>query len=312
MRCPAPRPSVLAAVALATSLLGPARARAATCCGTGHGLGERLGPSERAVASVALRASDRFGAWTSQRDIVTRAASDHDRELGLELGWVARVGRRVQLGVAVPFLATWKALGGTSSSGGGVGDVTASGRLEILDEGAAPWAPSVAVTFAAGLPTGRPSPLSRDPLGADVTGLGAAALRPGLGVEKSWDSGLYATASASIAFRTAFHAASGAEVHLAPRLSLLAAAGPFWASGLSLAIGALHEREAAPSLDGQRAPDADRERTALLASGAYDVTRRWTAFASLQLDLPIAGLGRNEVAAIAPYAGIRHVWGTYD
>jgi hypothetical protein len=310
----APRLTRLAAAALVVvaSLLGPARARAAACCGTGHGLGQRLGPAERAAATAGVRASDRFGAWTSRRDVVAPADGDHDRELGLEIGWIARAGRRVQIGVAVPILATWKALGGASSSGGGVGDVSATGRLDLLEEGPVPWAPSVTATFTAGLPTGRPSSSSRDPLGADVTGLGAAELRPGLAVEKSWDAGVYATAAASAAFRTTSHAASGAEVHLAPRISLIAAAGPFWDSGLSLSLGVLHEREAAPTVDGRRAPGADRARTALLAFAAYDLTRRWTAVGSFQLDLPIAGLGRNEPAAIAPYAGIRHVWGAHD
>ncbi|MCC6557601.1 MAG: hypothetical protein IT372_32005 [Polyangiaceae bacterium] len=306
-----PSPALAAALALAVCAC-PDAARAAACCGTGHGLGQRLGPSERAAASAAIRLTDRFGAWTSDRELVTSPAADHDRELAFELGWTVRAGRRVQLGVTVPLLATWKSLGGATSSGGGPGDVGASARVEVLEDGAASWAPSIAVTFGATLPTGRPVSASRDPLAADVTGLGAAQLRPGLSLEKTWGDWLYTTVSASAGFRTTTFSASGAEVELAPRMTFIAAAGPYWSSGLSITAGVLHEREAAPLFDGVRAAGADRERTALTVFAAYDLTHRWTALASLQVDVPAAWLGRNEPAVIAPYVGIRRMWSSFE
>jgi hypothetical protein len=297
-----------AALAFALVVSPAASARAAACCGSGHGVGQWLGASERAAASVAVRASDRFGSWTSERDFKLSPSGDYDRELGAEVGWMARAGRRLQLGVSVPMLATFRRLGDTESSGGGAGDVRAAARLEVLESGAAAWAPSVALTLGATLPTGRSSSASGDALGADVTGLGAGELRPGLGIEKAW-RGFQATFAASVGFRTPFYTASGEEVRLAPRLQLLAAAGPTWGSGVSLALGGTYEREAGATFGGRVSPGTTRERAALLAVLAYDINARWTAIGSLQADIPIAGLGRNEIAAVAPSAGVRYVWG---
>lgn len=302
---------VALALALGLSATVTTPARAAACCGSGHGVGQWLGDSERAAASFAIRASDRFGSWTSDRDFVRPAPGNYDRELGAEVGWMTRAGRRLQLGVTVPLLATFRRLGASESSGGGAGDVRIAGRYEVLESGMAAWAPSVALTLGATLPTGRSASSSGDALGADVTGLGAAELRPGIGVEKSWD-GFHATVTASVGFRTPFYTASGDEVRLSPRLSLLAAAGPTWTWGLSLALGGIYEREAGARIGGRASPDATRERAALLAVLAYDINSRWTAIGAVQAELPIAGLGRNEVAAVVPSVGVRYVWGLHE
>jgi hypothetical protein len=118
--------------------------------------------------------------------------------------------------------------------------------------------------------------------------------------------------SASAGFRTAFVAASGDEVRLAPRLQLLAAFGPSWASGLSISLGGLYEREAGPRMAGRASPGFARERAALLGIVTHDLTPRWTAIGSFQADLPIAGLGRNEVAAVVPSIGVRYLWSMHD
>lgn len=305
-----PRAFVGGAIALAVAV-SPAASRAAACCGTGHGVGQWLGPWERAAASLAIRGSERFGSWSSQRDFALSAEGNHDRELGAEIGWLARASKTVQIGAVVPVIATWKRLGGASSSGGGAGDVRVTGRVEILEGRLPAWAPSIALTLTATLPTGRPARDSDDPLAADVTGLGVGELRPGVVVEKSWE-GLQATLAASLGFRSGFVASTGEEIALAPRLQLLAAAGPTWSSGVSLAAGALYEREAGARVGGRVTPGSTRERAALLAVLAYDITTRWTAIGSLQVDVPISGFGRNEAAAVVPSAGVRYVWGRYD
>ena len=216
------------------------------------------------------------------------------------------------MGVSVPAIATWRLLAGRDASGGGVGDITALARSDIVPVTGWKGLPGVALTFSATVPTGRGPQRANDPLAADVTGVGTAELRPGLSFEKTWDSGWFATVLASVAFRTGYEA-RGSDIGLAPRLTLVGLAGPTFESlGLSLGLGAIFETEGAPSIDGVTLDGSSRRRTALLVLGGYDLTQRWTLLASTTLDLPISELGQSESLGVAPALGARFVWGDFD
>lgn len=296
------------AAASATAALGWAEpAFAAACCGSSHGLGQQLGMAERAAASFSLKYTEQIGTWDSKGSFVSTAGRT-ERELREELGFVTRAGKRLQIGLGVPFVYTWKGGGTASSSGGGIGDVTASGRADLLR--ASGWAPTVALTLSAVLPTGRPARRSSDPLVADLTGNGFGEIRPGLVLEESGLEGWFATLGTSVGLRTSFFEKNGVEVQPSPRLQLFAAAGPTWDSGFSLSVGGIFERESGPSLDGEGAsPAATRYRTSMLGVAVYDLTPEWTALFSAQLDLPLSSVGQNETISISPVLGIRYVWG---
>lgn len=276
-------------------------------------MGQWLSPSERAAVSLAVRGSERFGSWSLDREFALSAEDSHDRELRADVGWLVRVGERVQLGVTAPLLATWRGSRTGASSGGGVGDVAVTGRVEVIERDRFAWLPAAALTLGVTLPTGRSYRDSSDPLAADATGLGVAELRPGIVLEKAWGASFQALLAASVGVRSRYHQPTGEVLHPAPRLQIVAAAGPVWpASGLSLTLGGLYEREGAPRQDGRVLSDVTRERTALLAVLAYDVSARWTAIGNLQVDVPISGIGRAETTAAALSAGVRYVWGRHD
>lgn len=304
--------STLVAAVIAVGLAAPAEARAAACCGSGHGVGPTLTDAERAALTVGFGVASRLGQWSSRGAFSPVRGGDFDRELRGEIGWVVRAAAPLQIGVIAPMIYAFRQSGDTSSSGGGIGDVTALARIDVLAPHPTEALPRVGLTLSALVPTGLPLARSSDPLGADATGLGAAEIRPGFVLEKRWLAGFSATFLGSLGLRVPYHLESGAAVAPAPRLSLLAAGGPFWDFGLSTSIGLLFEREAAPSIDGVASPSAGRFRTAAFAFVAYDLTARWTAVASAQLDLPIRGLGQNEPLAVAPILGIRRVWGSQD
>jgi hypothetical protein len=306
------RQGLLIAASLAVSLSAPARAMAAACCGSGHGIGPTLTDAERAAFTVGFGFSSRVGQWTSERAFRPIPGSDFDRELHGELGWIVRPSGPVQLGVIAPMIYAFRRSGDTSSSGGGVGDITAFGRVDVLPSRPTDALPGLGLTLSALVPTGLPLQRSTDPLGADATGLGTAEIRPGFVIEKRWLTGFSATFMGSLGLRLPYHLEGGAAVAPAPRLSLLAAFGPFWSFGLSTSAGLLFEREAAPSIGGVASAAAGRIRTAAFAFVAYDLTARWTAVASAQIDLPISGLGMNEPLAVAPIVGVRRVWGSQD
>lgn len=287
-------------------------AHAAACCGESHGLGERLSTTERAGVTSSFRFRERYGAWAPSGAYGALPEGDVDRELRADVGWLVRVSDEVQIGVSVPAIATWRSLGGHDASGGGIGDITALARWDILPVRGWKGLPGVALTFSATVPTGRGPQRAEDTLAADVTGLGTAELRPGIAIEKNWDAGWFATVIASVALRTGYEA-RGIEVDLAPRLSLVGIAGPTFESlGLSLGAGVVFETEGAPAIDGVTFDGSSRRRTALLALGGYDLTQRWTLLASATVDLPISDVGQSESLGVAPALGARFVWGDFD
>lgn len=287
-------------------------ARASACCGVGHGVALPLSETENAAFLFSLKSSARVGSWSSSRSFAAPPEGDFDREIQAEIGWTVRASRRLELGVTVPMLYTFRHAGDLESTGGGVGDVGASARFRLPLPSTPAWIPSVSLTFGAMIPTGRSASESTDRLAADATGLGAAEFRPGLLVEKSWGDGWLATASISLGFRTLSRAPGGIEIGLAPRLQAIAAVGPSWSSGLSLAAGLGYEREPAPALNSVADPEAKRERSSAILFAAYDFDARLTLVGSSQIDLPITGLGRNESASVAITVGVRRAWSFYD
>ncbi|WP_437728147.1 hypothetical protein [Sorangium sp. So ce861] len=326
-------PRALAGAAILLSLaLSPGAARASACCGTGHGIAQWLAPSERAAASFSLRFTEQLGSWSPARDFTAHGEGVYHRELRADLGWMVRVRERLQLGISVPLLRTWAGTGpGDTAAGGGVGDISAAGRVALVDGAMSPWLPSAAFTLGVTLPTGHGENDAIEPVGvsatgvgtggagaiglgaasADTTGLGVAELRPGILLEKSWGS-FQALLSFSTSVRTSYYAARDREVQPAPRMQFLAAAGPAWASGTSLSVGAVYEREGYARQAGRPGKGGAHERTALLAVLAHDVSARWTAVGNLQVDVPVSGIGRSEGAFAALSAGLRYVWGRHD
>jgi hypothetical protein len=267
---------------------------------------------ERAAAGLGLRLSLRYGAAGATGRFSSLRPGDLDTESRAELSWLVSPLPRLQIGVVVPALVNVRRLGGLTEAGYGTGDITASARWDLVPlAGAGVW-PAVALTAACTLPTGRPLAEAHGVLGAGATGLGAAELRPGLFVEKNFDGKASAILAASIGLRTSTSLPDGERVHLGPRLRIVAAVGPIFPNGASLSAGLVHEREPGPSIGGVVAPGSDRRRTAVLAFAGYDFAARWTALASLEVDLPWLGLARNELAAVAVAVGLRRAFLNHD
>ena len=150
-------PSVFASlVALGAPLLFAAEARAAGCCGSSHGLGDRLAPGERAAVTIGTRDVERYGTFRSDGSLHAAPNGQVDRELRADLAFATRANARLAFALSVPLLMTHKEVpNGQSGDGTGVGDVVASARYDLP----VPWEHDLltTLTFAALLPTGTPS-----------------------------------------------------------------------------------------------------------------------------------------------------------
>ncbi len=300
------------AIALASLASAPGSARAAACCGTGFGTGLRLAPVERTAISFALRAQDLRGTWDASGRYVPSSGGAIDREYRAELRALTKIGSSLQLGAILPWVHTYKRFPPESSDGGGPGDVVAFARWDFVPVGGRGAWPGIAATLGVGAPTGRATHRSRDLLGADVTGIGAWEIRPGVAIEKSWWTGWTVLANASIGVRLPYERENGSQVSLGPRAQVLAAGGRSWTFGLGVLAGILYEYETAPAIDGVRAENASRARTAALANASWEIDDNWQPFGSVQIDLPVNGLGRNELVSWAAAIGLRRVWNVYD
>ena len=117
--------------------------------------------------------------------------------LRLVLGGAYRVAPDWQVSAAVPLLVNRVGAGRMSSAGGGLGDVGLQVRYELIDEDSCfarpvtemAWdevKPSVHFFARAAAPSGRPTSLASDGLGASVTGRGLWTADAGLEVTKVW------------------------------------------------------------------------------------------------------------------------------
>jgi hypothetical protein len=283
----------------------PRVAQAAACCGTGHGLGQRLGPGETAAFTISSRFAGRFGSFDPQGNFFAIPSASFDGDVRADLLAVFAPIRRVQVSVAAPFVLNIKRFGDEHDTGGGIGDLVFSGRFDVVPLSTTSAWPAIAITTSFTLPTGRSANDAVQVLAADATGLGVAEFRPGVFLEKSFGGKVTAIVAASVGFRSETNEPPAPRVGLAPRWRLLAAAGPVFESGLSLSLGAIYEYEGAPAINGATIPESQRYRLATLGFVGYDLSARFTLLGSVELDVPIQQLSKNEAASAALSIGLR-------
>lgn len=299
------RSTLWALASFAFVVASPRAAHASACCGTGHGLGQRLGPGETAAITVSTRFADRFGSYDHRRRFFSIPSGSFDGDVRADLSAVFAPTSRLQVGVTAPFVLNIKHFGADDDVGGGFGDLTFSGRFDVLPLSTATSWPAIALTTSVLLPTGRSANEATRLLGTDATGLGVAEVRPGLFIEKSFGGKASAIAAASVGLRSETNEPPGPHIALAPRWRFLAAAGPVFESGLSLSFGGIYEYEGAPVIAGIATAEAERHRFGALGFVGYDLPRRFTLLVSGELDLPLNHLGKNEAASVAISIGLR-------
>lgn len=299
--------SLLGLIFATIVIASPHIARATACCGSGHGLGQRLGIGENAALTLSTRIADRFGSYDAYSRFLPVPRGIVDIDTRTEFAGIVRPASRFQVGFAIPFVLNTRQFGADAptSLGGGMGDLAFQGRFDIIPLSTASGLPAVALTAGVTLPTGRSAMDTSDVLAADVTGLGVAEVRPGVFVEHVFANRVGAIFAASVGFRSAADEPPAPRYQLAPRIRILGAIGPVFDMGLSLSFGLFHEREAAPTIEQITAFDADRHRTALLAFVGYDFRSHYTLLGSIELDVPLSHAGQNEPAYAAISIGLR-------
>lgn len=295
------RAPVLALAALLAVCSWPEGARAATCCGDGSVLGDRLGASEVAAFSTTLSARGRFGSFDEDGALYVSAVEDLDLRLQLTLDAAVRVTDWLELGAALPGVVNLRSAGEPVEVGGGLGDVAARARVTLTSSTAQRWAPGLSTSLGVVVPTGVPASATTADLAADVTGQGTGEVVLGVTADKLFEGVLLARVDGAVGL---FLPASvdAERSQRAPRLSVSALTGPALGD-VALALGVHYEAEAPPST----APTGERARTRaeLFVSAAADLSPTLTLLASLRSAVPAQGAGTNEIATMSAALGAR-------
>lgn len=290
-------------MSLAFALLVAER-HASACCGVGYGLGQRLAPMEDAALSTTIGWSGRFASWDRAGKVSPMASRAREQSARLEVSGILRIARRWQFGLSTPVLRNSRTYGGLSSSATGVGDSTATGRFDLIPVAGAGRPLAFALLLAVLIPTGTAAARSRDPIGADITGLGTWEIRPGVALESISPGGWYATASLALGLRAPYPEQSR-EVRLAPHFYGIGVVGRTIGQESSLSAGLLHETEGPARVDGIRVAGGGRSRTAAIAMGAAPLADMMWLTGMFSVDIPLAGAGRNEALLRSATLGLR-------
>jgi len=290
---PRPSPFRFRELLAAAVLLAPAAALAQACCTGASALAPaRLTLHEDALVGVQLSPAALVGSWDGARAFVPSPAGATELRLQEVLVGSIRFLSRGQATAAVPFLETYRRLGGLGEFGGGFGDVVLSGRWDFVQAGESARIPGLAAVLGVQFPTGRPPESAHLPLGTDTTGAGSFQFSAGFAVEQSW-AHWFATGTALLTQATPRKVGSITEL-LGLQVTVIGAAGYAFDTEAALAVTVAYTDSGDAWLNGAVAKGSGRARTTLGVSGALPLSEDWRLQGSLTTDVPAPFLGRNE------------------
>jgi hypothetical protein len=265
-------------------------------------LGQRLASSEVAAVAGTVEWRERFGAFASDATFRALAQGDVDRVVTWRTTALVRIVRGAEIGASVPWVLSYRAFGGVTDSGGGLGDIRAGGRLTVLPVDVASLVPGVFATLSTTIPSGRPPASARGALQADAVGQGASEISPGIEIEENVldHAFLLATASVGVFGRETVGARS---IDRAPRVVTSLVGGPTFDGG-SVGAGVELEREEPPTSSTDRTAPA-RLRIEPVASALVRLTPDLALSLAARSSLPVDGAGTSDVASVTASAGLR-------
>lgn len=299
--------SVLAALGFAAALTLPRVAAAGACCmsATSFGVG-RLLPWEDWAAGVQVGHARSLGQWDQDGTLRWNAPDFSDGLSRLEPWAIVRVHPKVEVHARVPVVVNDRRSGGERQTAGGLGDVGAGARLELVALGAHAWLPSLALAAGATAPTGRRADETRPPLFAGTTGRGAWAGSLAIEAEYAvvpW----FVRLDAAVTRYLPVARSDGARQRYGPIGAVTLAGGREVLGGaLVLALAATGEREGPLEVDGARVPGSGARSYELAGSVSWRVDPRWTLVGTLTNTVWPDGGGANRDARVGFTLGVRH------
>lgn len=293
-------------------LLVPHIAHAAACCVSSSVLGMgRLAIWETAAMGLSLSVGRDTGLWDSGgtwRPFVQPYRQDEARA---EWWGMLRVHERLQLAARLPWVQGLRQSGGSGVvTAGGLGDVQAGLRWDIVAVGERPERPALALMAGIAGPTATRAEEATAPYGVDATGRGVWGGSLGVAVEQVWMP-WFVRLDARLAGSLPFVRRDLQMTQQFGPLGQLAVSGgrEVVQRRLTLALQLLLEREWPYALDGKTEPQSGALGMTASLSAAWRFDWRWTMTAGLASD-GLDGLigARNHTERWSVSLGIRHAW----
>jgi hypothetical protein len=305
---PAPRVRSLAALLLAAATAAPCAARAAACCmsATAFGVG-RLRIWEDAAVGLQVGTARSLGQWNDAGVLKTNAPGFSDGLTRVEPWAIVRLHERVQVQAWAPLLLNDRTSAGQSQLAGGIGDVGAAARFEVVSLGEYAGLPGLAVTLGALAPTGRRPEETSPPVFAGATGRGAWGGSLAVETEYAslpWFVRLDAGVTAFLPFR---RPDTGASQRYGRVLQAALSAGDeVLPDKLFLAVSVSGEWEAPITLDGAEVARSRAYSYAVAGSASWLVDPHWTLVTSVTNNVWPDGAGSNRDARVGLNLGVRY------
>jgi hypothetical protein len=286
----------------------PATAAAQACCGaTGLVIPGRLRVYEDVGVGVQVRERQSYGSFAANGDFATVSDGDLVTEQDLFAMW--RALPRLQLGILVPFIETYRRVQALSEWGGFFGDVAANARFEIVRSGEYRHVPILTLLGGISLPTGRAPDQAHNLLGTDAAGSGSFEGTLGLEVEELWTH-WFVSLDAWVTKRTS-RAAPGGRQSFAPRWTGLVACGYVFTNEIATGAFASVTREGEGGTPPATSSALATTRVGIATAGLaalFPVTVGWRLQAAASADLPLPGWGQNQPATVGVNTSLVHVW----
>ena len=302
-------PAVAAALLFVSLGTAPRAAQAQACCAaTGLVIPARLRVYEDVGVGLQARLRPSYGTFAADGAFSRVSSGDLVTEQDLFVVW--RALERLQVGVVLLYVETWRRVPDRSEWGGFFGEAAADVRVEIVRPGDHGRFPSITLLGGVSLPTGRAPDEAHNPLGTDAAGSGSYQITEGLEVE-TLGTRWFASLDGWVTERSS-RAAPGGRQSFAPRLTLLLAGGRSFSDRLAAAAFGSVTRGGGGSEPAAAASGAPVDTRVALATagvaGVLSVDAHWRVQASLAFDLPLSGWGRNQPATAGLSASVIRVW----
>ena len=295
----------------AALVAGPRGSFGQACCSGGSVVTPtRLSLHEDFAAGLQLRARTNPGSF----DRSGRHSSSVGQEQILEqdIAATARVARKGQLGLLLPLVQTHRHAGDIDDWGGGVGDLSLTGRYDFMLAAESVRWPGIGALAALTLPTGTPPNGAHHVLVADATGGGAYELTLGVGIEKIVGSFYLAVnVWATHRFSTSVSSGAGASTVTEdfPLRWTATAVGSYVfpneaAAGLYVSV----LNQGAATINGARDATTALRLTTVGGAGLLPIRDLWRLQGTIFFDVPVSSFGRNEPAGFGLTAAVVRVW----
>ena len=288
-------------------LAAAAPARAAACCmsATANGVGRLLVWEEFALG-LSTSMSYGTGRWTTDGEWLPYSEDYTDIEWRTQLWGMFRLSEKWFAYGQLPWLVNQRGSGELQNVDGGLADVQAGVRYELLQIGEILELPTIAVTGAVTAPTGRSAVDADGSLMSDATGRGAWALSAGLSLEKTilpWYVRLDLSASLPL---PSTRADLGVSQQYGPSGEVALMGGLEVASGLVVSVFGRYAQEGALSVDEELTLNSGQTGLSVGSSVSWRLTPHWTVQAGVETGLFIDGLGDNRPGRITTTLGLRY------